>query len=75
VIEPINTGTIFGAIGIYLWSIVLSPGSSIPDLVFGESSESALVLTELPELSTVGILVGCSFDRPLADLSTTSVAE
>jgi len=30
---------------------------------------------ELPELSTVGILGGCSLDRPVVDLSTNSVAE
>lgn len=33
------------------------------------------VLTNLPELLTVGILGGCSFDRPLVDLSTNRVAE
>jgi hypothetical protein len=33
------------------------------------------VLTEVPELSTVGILGRCSTDRPLVDLSTNAVAE
>jgi len=36
---------------------------------------SNVVLAELPQLSTVGILGGCSFDRPLVDLSTIRVAE
>ena len=36
---------------------------------------SSAVLTELPQISTVGILGGCSFDRLLVDLSTIRVAE
>ena len=58
----------FGA----LWSALeLGAGLASGTVIFC----SGRVVTELPQLSTVGILGRCSSDKPLVDLSTNRVAE
>jgi hypothetical protein len=49
--------------------------SAFDVLVVGLFGHGNRELTELPQLSTVGILGRWSIDRPLVDLSTNRVAE